>query len=186
MMTRDPEPALLTIEEAARYLRLSRAKVYSMAARGELPAVKMGRSVRIRRERLDAWLDAPVFPLIVHAPSGIGRPMTTREIPAARPDRTTRRCKRCGRIGQTWRDGGYRLNYDEVAPTLIDLTLVDLAFEQQPLELVDVTLHDPAGQPYTISVTQRYVAQFRCRDHRTCLVDGVPARPVRLPWVGGR
>jgi excisionase family DNA binding protein len=58
MMTRDPEPALLTIEEAARYLRLSRAKVYSMAARGELPAVKMGRSVRVRRDRLDAWLDS--------------------------------------------------------------------------------------------------------------------------------
>ena len=52
------EAALLTIEEAARYLRLSRAKVYSMAARGEVPSVKMGRSVRVRRDRLDAWLDA--------------------------------------------------------------------------------------------------------------------------------
>jgi excisionase family DNA binding protein len=58
LLTRDPEPALLTIDEAARYLRLSRAKVYSMAARGELPSVKMGRSVRVRRERLDAWLDS--------------------------------------------------------------------------------------------------------------------------------
>ena len=52
------EPALLTIEEAARYLRLSRAKVYSMASRGDVPSVRMGRSVRIRRDRLDAWLDA--------------------------------------------------------------------------------------------------------------------------------
>jgi excisionase family DNA binding protein len=56
-LTRDPEPALLTIEEAARYLRLSRAKVYAMAQRGDMPSVRMGRSVRIRRERLDAWLD---------------------------------------------------------------------------------------------------------------------------------
>ena len=58
MMTRDPEPKLLTIEEAARYLRLSISKTYGMAARGELPSVRMGRSVRIRRDRLDAWLDA--------------------------------------------------------------------------------------------------------------------------------
>lgn len=49
---------LLTIQEAAQYLRLSRAKVYGMAATGELPAVRMGRSVRIRRDRLDAWLDS--------------------------------------------------------------------------------------------------------------------------------
>jgi excisionase family DNA binding protein len=58
MLTRDPEPALLTIEEAAQYLRLSRAKVYQMAQRGEVPSVRMGRSVRIRRDRLDGWLDA--------------------------------------------------------------------------------------------------------------------------------
>jgi excisionase family DNA binding protein len=52
------EPALLTIDEAARYLRLSRAKVYLMASRGEVPSVRMGRSVRIHRHRLDAWLDS--------------------------------------------------------------------------------------------------------------------------------
>ena len=56
MATRD-EPVLLTIEEASRYLRISRAKTYLMAKCGELPAVRMGRSVRIRRDRLDAWLD---------------------------------------------------------------------------------------------------------------------------------
>ena len=56
MPTRD-EPALLTIVEASHYLRISRAKTYLMAKRGELPAVRMGRSVRIRRDRLDAWLD---------------------------------------------------------------------------------------------------------------------------------
>lgn len=58
MTTADREPDVLTIEEAARYLRLSRAKVYGLAASGELPAFRVGRSVRIRRERLEAWLDA--------------------------------------------------------------------------------------------------------------------------------
>jgi excisionase family DNA binding protein len=57
MPTQDQMPVLLTIEEAASYLRLSRAKVYSMAACGELPAVRLGRSVRVRRDRLDAWLE---------------------------------------------------------------------------------------------------------------------------------
>jgi excisionase family DNA binding protein len=52
------EPALLTIEELARFLRISRAKAYELAARGEIPTVRMGRSVRVRRDRLEAWLDA--------------------------------------------------------------------------------------------------------------------------------
>jgi excisionase family DNA binding protein len=52
-----PEPALITIEEAARYLRLSRAKTYQLAAVGDLPVVRVGRSVRVRADRLPAWLD---------------------------------------------------------------------------------------------------------------------------------
>jgi excisionase family DNA binding protein len=51
-------PVLITVEEAARLLRISRGKAYGMAASGELPVVRMGRSVRVRRDRLDAWLDA--------------------------------------------------------------------------------------------------------------------------------
>jgi excisionase family DNA binding protein len=51
------EPVLLTVEEVARLLRISRGKAYSLAATGELPTVKMGRSVRVRRDRLGVWLD---------------------------------------------------------------------------------------------------------------------------------
>jgi excisionase family DNA binding protein len=51
------EPGLLTVDEAAAYLRISRAKAYQLAATGELPTVRMGRSVRVRRDRLMAWLD---------------------------------------------------------------------------------------------------------------------------------
>jgi excisionase family DNA binding protein len=51
------EPVLITVEEAARYLRISRGKAYSMAAAGELPTVKLGRSVRVRRDLLERWLD---------------------------------------------------------------------------------------------------------------------------------
>lgn len=48
---------LLTIPEAARHLRLSRAQTYRLAQRGDIPAIRIGRSVRIRREALDRWLD---------------------------------------------------------------------------------------------------------------------------------
>jgi excisionase family DNA binding protein len=53
------EPAgLMTIEEVARYLRLSRAKTYQLAAVGTIPTIRLGRSVRVPRRRLDEWLAA--------------------------------------------------------------------------------------------------------------------------------
>jgi excisionase family DNA binding protein len=58
VLTPEPEQRmLLTVEEVARLLSLSRGKAYEMAAKGELPTVRMGRSVRIRRDKLAAWLD---------------------------------------------------------------------------------------------------------------------------------
>lgn len=48
---------LMTIEEVASDLRISRAKAYGMAASGELPTIRLGRSVRVRRDRLMSWLD---------------------------------------------------------------------------------------------------------------------------------
>ncbi len=53
-----PDDALLKIDEVAAILRISVAKAYAMAQRGELPTVKMGKSVRVRRDRLMAWLDS--------------------------------------------------------------------------------------------------------------------------------
>ena len=60
--TRWPEvPAeveYLKVEEAAALMRISRAKAYEMAQAGELPGVvRIGRSVRVSRRRLVAWLD---------------------------------------------------------------------------------------------------------------------------------
>lgn len=50
------EPALMTVEEVARYLRISRAKAYEMTQSRELPVVRMGRSVRVHRAALEEWL----------------------------------------------------------------------------------------------------------------------------------
>ena len=48
--------AVMTTEEAAAYLRVSRATVYRLARAGELPAVQIGGRWRFRRDLSDAWL----------------------------------------------------------------------------------------------------------------------------------
>ncbi len=48
---------IMTVEDVAVYLRFSSAKVYRMAREGRLPAVRIGREWRFRRDLLDAWLE---------------------------------------------------------------------------------------------------------------------------------
>jgi excisionase family DNA binding protein len=48
---------LLRIEEVAEILRLGRSKTYDLVARGELPGVRFGRSVRVPAAALRRWLD---------------------------------------------------------------------------------------------------------------------------------
>lgn len=50
------EPGLLRVEEAAKYLSLGRSKTYELIQAGELPAVRIGRSVRVSTAGLKAWL----------------------------------------------------------------------------------------------------------------------------------
>jgi excisionase family DNA binding protein len=50
-------PRFLTIPEAARLLRINRGRAYEMAANGMLPgAIKLGRTIRVDRQRLIAGL----------------------------------------------------------------------------------------------------------------------------------
>lgn len=48
--------AILTIREAARFLKLNDRTVYQLAQRGAIPAVKIGGAWRIHREELDRWI----------------------------------------------------------------------------------------------------------------------------------
>ncbi len=52
----DDAPLLLRAEEAARLLGLGRSKVFEMLASGELPAVRVGRAVRVSRASLERWV----------------------------------------------------------------------------------------------------------------------------------
>jgi excisionase family DNA binding protein len=49
-------PLLLTVEEAALLTRISRSKLYELMQRNEIPSITIGRSRRIPREALIAWI----------------------------------------------------------------------------------------------------------------------------------
>lgn len=51
------EPALLTVREAAEMLRVGRNLAYELVQRGELPALRVGRAIRIPRAALLAWIE---------------------------------------------------------------------------------------------------------------------------------
>jgi excisionase family DNA binding protein len=47
---------MLTVEEAGRILRIGRSAAYNAARSGELPTVRIGRSVRVSKHALAAML----------------------------------------------------------------------------------------------------------------------------------
>jgi excisionase family DNA binding protein len=55
-VTGDHLPLLLNAVETGRLLSISRAKVLDLAARGQIPCVRVGGSVRIPRDLLVAWI----------------------------------------------------------------------------------------------------------------------------------
>lgn len=54
--TKDNYLTILTVREVAEYLRLSEAKVYRLAKERRLPAIRIGKSWRFRKDLLDEWL----------------------------------------------------------------------------------------------------------------------------------
>ena len=44
------------VESAARYVDVSRSKMYELLASGEVPSFRVGRAVRVRKEALDQWI----------------------------------------------------------------------------------------------------------------------------------
>lgn len=52
MSTLDDLPAILTVDEAAAFLRIGRSSAYSAIAAGQLPAIRIGRKLRVSRDAL--------------------------------------------------------------------------------------------------------------------------------------
>lgn len=49
---------LLSPEEAAEYIHVSRARVYELLKEGEIPVVKSGRSTLIDKNDLESWIQS--------------------------------------------------------------------------------------------------------------------------------
>lgn len=52
-----PPNEILTIDEVARYLRLTPQTIYKWAQEKRIPAVKLGKEWRFRRSVIDKWFD---------------------------------------------------------------------------------------------------------------------------------
>ncbi len=53
----DTQHEFLKVPEVARELRIARSRAYELVASGTIPAVKIGRSVRVSRRELERWLE---------------------------------------------------------------------------------------------------------------------------------
>ena len=47
----------LKVPEVAEVLRIARSRAYELVGSGEIPTVRIGRSVRVSRKELDRWLE---------------------------------------------------------------------------------------------------------------------------------
>ena len=56
-MGNEPD-SIMTIEEVAGYLKIPKSTVYILAQEGKIPAQKVGRHWRFRKETIDMWLDS--------------------------------------------------------------------------------------------------------------------------------
>ena len=52
----EPQHEYLKVPEVAKVLRIARSRAYELVAHGQIPAVRIGRSVRVPRRELDQWL----------------------------------------------------------------------------------------------------------------------------------
>jgi excisionase family DNA binding protein len=66
-------PAVLTVEEAASLLRIGRPAACAAAPGGDIPSIRVGRSIRVPRHRLGQLLG---FPPVDDEPAGNGLEVT--------------------------------------------------------------------------------------------------------------
>jgi excisionase family DNA binding protein len=57
----EADPFVLTIPEAAGFLRISKELAYALAREGKLPTVRLGRRVVVPRDALLRWMEAHLF-----------------------------------------------------------------------------------------------------------------------------
>jgi len=53
----DEQHEYLKVPEVGKVLRIARSRAYELVAEGEIPSVRIGRSVRVSRRELERWLE---------------------------------------------------------------------------------------------------------------------------------
>ncbi len=48
---------LMTAKELAEYVQLNPLTVYKKVKAGEIPYIRLGRSIRFKKEQIDEWLE---------------------------------------------------------------------------------------------------------------------------------
>ena len=48
---------IMTIEEVAKYLKMKPQTIYTWAQKGDIPAIKLGKEWRFRKDVIDEWLN---------------------------------------------------------------------------------------------------------------------------------
>jgi len=60
-MSNTKYPEWLSLKDVQRLLGIGRTKAYELVTTGELPAVRIGRCIRVNRKELDEWLRAQCY-----------------------------------------------------------------------------------------------------------------------------
>lgn len=64
----NPSKEIMTVEDVAKYLKMKPQTIYGWAQKGKIPAAKIGKEWRFRRDLIDAWflqhIDEQFQPLI--------------------------------------------------------------------------------------------------------------------------
>ncbi len=58
----DEQHEYLKVPEVAEVLRIARSRAYELVGDGEIPSVRIGRSVRVSRRELEHWLEDQRYP----------------------------------------------------------------------------------------------------------------------------
>jgi excisionase family DNA binding protein len=58
----DEQQEYLKVPEVASIIRVARSRVYELVADGDIPSIRIGRSVRVSRKELDRWLEEQCQP----------------------------------------------------------------------------------------------------------------------------
>jgi excisionase family DNA binding protein len=56
VISADTDVGIMTVHDVAHYLRFSEAKIYKMAQEGLVPAIRIGKSWRFKKEFIDEWI----------------------------------------------------------------------------------------------------------------------------------